>query len=186
MKKFIKILATGIVFTVIGLFILRCCMVADKSFYSTPAATDALKSAFSDGDSVIYIHDQTAEISSDGYFAAFNMFYNPESGEVQLAVRWNDSAYEYTGTEPGYEFSFRLVNETTDEEYPCTVIESGRRAIYNYRRLRADNVLIESGDLVAAIMEVNDGYESKQVIKYDGQVFREYKIPSKLSKELKS
>ena len=184
MKKFLKIFATVIVFTIIGLFILRCCMVTDRSFGKRPAVTDALKSAFADGESVIYVHDQTAEISSDGYFSAFNMFYNPESGESQLSVRWNNSAYSYTDTEPGTEFSFRLVNETTGEEYPCTAIESKKLAFYNYRRLTAENTKIESSDQVYVIMEVNGEYESKQVVKYDGQGFKEYKIPSRILKNL--
>ena len=184
MKKFVKILASVIVFLIIGLFIFRCCMVADRSFGKTPYPTDALKTAFADGDAVVYTHDQTAEIASDGYFSAFNLFYCPEAEEAQFSVRWNDSAYEYTDTEVGHEFTFVLVNETTGDEYPCSVIESDSRALYNYRRLAVQDAVISSGDQISAHMIVNDGYSSKQVIKYDGQAFKEYKLPAKLLNEL--
>ena len=96
MEKFVKNFATFILLAVCGIFVIRCFMVADKSAFAKPAATDLLKSAYSDGESVTYSVKMHKEISEDGYFSAYGFYYTPEVGEVQLAVRWNDSVYEYT------------------------------------------------------------------------------------------
>ena len=174
MKKAVTIIAAVTVFAFIGLFVLRCCMSSDQSVFSAPVMTPALESAYADGESVIYTHAQTTEISTDGYFKAYKMYYNPESGEVQFAVRWNESVYRYTDTEEGSEFSFRLVNETTGESYSCAAIESKEVAFYSYRRMTAENVSLASDDQVSVVMSVKDDYESTQIIKYGGQEFREY------------
>lgn len=177
MKKFIKISATAIVLILCALFILRCCMVADKSIFSKPVATDSLVSAYSDGEIKLYNHKQTTEISEDGYFSAYSMYYCPEAGEVQFAARWNDSIHDYTGTADGTEFEMVLVNETTGKEYPCELMEKDRKAFYNYRRYRAEGVEIESSDQISAKLVITPDYSSTLVIKYDGQPLQEYKLP---------
>ena len=166
------------------MIIWRCCMVSDKSRYSDPAPTDALISAYSDGESEIYTVKVAAELADDGYFCAYGFYYNPESGQVQVAVRWNDSVYEYTDMEEGYEYTFYLLNETTEEKYPCTATESDKASMYNYRRLTADGVRLESDEKLTIVMELRDGNESSQVIKHAEQPFKTYKLPKKLSSEL--
>lgn len=184
MGKWIKRIGVSIIFIICGLLIWRCCIAADKSRFSTPTSTDALRSAFADGESVIYTVDVAAELADDGYFCAYGFYYNPESGEVQFAVRWNDSVYEYTDMAEGHEYSFYLLNETTGEKYPATVIESDRATLYNYRHLAADGVELGNEENLTAVMELRDGYESKQVLKHPEQPFETYKIPAKLMKEL--
>jgi len=184
MEKTVKRIGVVLVAVLCGLFIFRCCMVADTSVFGKPTATDALREAYADGESVLYRHDQTEEIADDGYFAAYAMYYNPESGEVQLAVRYNNSVYDYTYTEEGTEFSFVLENETTGERFPCEIIESKNRSLYRYRRLRTTVTSIDSADQIVAVMLVNDEYESRQVVKYDGQPWKEYAITSSLKKAL--
>ncbi len=184
MKKIITTTLTAILFIIIAMFIFRCCMASDRSVYSKPAVTDALRQAYSDGTSVILFHTQTSEISDDGLFAAYNMFFSPESGELQLTVRWNNSTYRSTGKPEGYDFDFVAVNETTGEEYPCVVIEGTKRLMYNYRRVTAEGVSLDSSDQLTIKMVINDRYIDKQVLKYDGQPLKEYKLPRSLAKEL--
>ena len=183
MNKAIKIVATVVVILLCGMFIFGCCMASDRSVYSVPYATDALKDAYSDGESVIYKHLQTTEISPDGYFSAYSLYYNPESGEAQVAVRWNDSIHRYTDTEPGTEFGFILVNNTTGEEYPCTIIESSEKSIYNYRHY-ACTADFSSEDQISAALMITDDYRSEMIVKYPGQAFTEYKLPKKLVNDL--
>lgn len=183
-KKIIKNTLTALLLVIVGLFILRCCMLSDRSVFSKPIATDALRSSFADGDGVIYKHVQTAEISDDGYLSAYKMYYDPESGEVQLAVRWNDSIYRYTSADEGCEFEFVLVNDTSGEEYPCTAVDAKKRAFYNYRRLVAEGAALSADDQVSVKMIISSSLESRQVIKYDGQKFEEYKLPRSLRREL--
>lgn len=184
MGKIIGRIATVIILVLCGMIIWRCCMVSDKSKFSDPSATEALRSAYSDGESQIYTVKVAAELADDGYFCAYGFYYNPESEEVQVAVRWNDSVYNYTDMDEGHEYSFYLLNETTEEKYPTTVIESDKASMYNYRRLCAGGVKLETDEKLTIVMVLRDGYESSQVIKHAEQPFTTYKLPKKLAEEL--
>ena len=183
--RVVRIAATVIIFLVIGLFVLRCCMVADKSRFSSLMPTDALRSAFADGESEILTVKVEAELASDGYFAAYAFFYNPESGEVQLAVRWNRSVYRYTDMAQGHEFSFYLLNETTGETYPAAAVGSAHMSMYQYRKLLCPGVSLAADEQLTAVMELRDGFESRQVLKYAEQDFKTCKIPSKILRQLR-
>lgn len=176
MTKWIKRVAVATVFIICGLFIIRCFMVADKSTFAKPANTEAMQAAYADGQSVTYAVDVQKEIADDGYFSAYGFYYTPESGEVQLAVRWNDSVYDYTAMTPGHEFSFYLLNETTGEKYPARAVEEAKKSIYNYRRLVAEGVLLEEDQAMVVVMELRDGFTSRQLLKDARQGWEEYRI----------
>ena len=182
--KVVRITATVFVFVIIGLFVIRCWMVADKSRFSKPVPTDALRSAWADGDSEMLTVKVESELADDGYFAAYGFYYNPESGEVQFAVRWNRSVYEYTDMTPGYELGFYLLNETTGEAWPAEAVERDSMLIYQYRRMRAEGVRVGDGEQLTAVMELRDGFESRQVLKYAEQSFKPCRLRAKLLKEL--
>ena len=186
MEKVVKTIGVIIVLSLCGMFVIRCILVADKSAFSSPSATDALKSAYADGESLTYTVEISPEMAEDGYFSAYGFYYNVESGEVQFAVRWNNSVYDYTDMEKGYEYTFLLRNETTGEEYAAVSFDSTEKFMYNYRHLKAEGVSIGENDEVTAIMELRDGFESRQVIKYGEQPMEEYKIKSGFKKELMS
>ncbi len=182
--KVVRITATVFVFVIIGLFIIRCWMAADKSRFSDLVPTDALRSAWADGDSEILTVKVESELAKDGYFAAYGFYYNPESGEVQFAVRWNRSVYRYTDMPEGHEFSFSLLNETTGEVWPAETAESGSMSIYQYRRMRAEGVSVGDGEQLTVVMELRDGFDSRQVLKYAEQPFETVRVRAKLLKEL--
>lgn len=179
MEKFVKNFATAILLIVCAMFIVRCFMVADKSTFSKPALTDAMQAAYADGESVTYTVDIQKEISDDGYFSAYGFYYTPESGEVQLAVRWNDSVYGYTDMTAGHEFTFYLLNETTGAKYPASAVESKDKNIYNFRRLIAEGVSLGENEALTAVMELRDGFESRHPVKYAEQMMEEYKVKMK-------
>jgi len=184
MVKIIKQIATAILFIICGMFIFRCCMVADKSIFDELAATPSLVTAYADGDLAVKTVKVEKEIADDGYFAAYAFCFIPETGEVQVTVRWNDSVYEYTDMTKGHEYSFHLLNETTGETFPLTVLESKKRAIYNYRKLSADAVNLGDTDTLTVVMELRDGFESTQVVRYGEQPFEEYKLSGSEKKGL--
>jgi len=184
MEKIIKRAAYAIIFILCLMFIIRCFMVADKSTFDELYPTDGLRAAYADGEIEIKTVKVEAEISEDGYFAAYAFYYCPEAGEVQCAVRWNDSAYEYTDMEKGYEFAFYFFNEETGEKFSARAIDSTKKSIYNYRKLVANNVTLGEYDRLTLKMEIRDGYESKQVIRYGEQPLKDYKIPKKILKQI--
>jgi len=182
--KVVRIVATVFVFVVIGLFVIRCWMVADKSRFSDPIPTDALRSAWADGESGMLTVKISAELAKDGYFSAYGFYFNPESGEAQFAVRWNRSVYSYTDMPEGHEFTFYLLNETTGAVYPASAVESASMSIYQYRRMIAEGVSVGEDEQLTAVMELRDEFDSRQVLKYAEQPFNEYRLKGKLLKQL--
>ena len=183
-EKIIKIAAYVIIFTLCLMFIVRCFMVADKSTFDNLYATDSLRAAYADGEIEIKTVRVEEEIAEDGYFAAYAFFYCPEAGEVQCTVRWNDSTYEYTDMEKGHEFAFYFLNEETGDKYPARAVDSAKKSIYNYRKLIADGVELGENARLTLKMEIRDGYESSQVIRYGEQPLKDYKIPKKILTKL--
>lgn len=184
MGKVIRYAATAFVFIVCGLFILRCCMAADKSKFSALTATDALRSAWADGESEVLTCRVEAELAEDGYFSAYGFFWNPESGEMQFAVRWNNSVYRYTDMPEGHEYVFEVRNETTGETWPARAIAADSMSVYNYRKMTAEGVTIGEGDLVSVVMLLRDGFESRQVLKHAEQPLGPAKIKKAFLEEI--
>ncbi len=176
MVKFIKRFTTAVVLIICGMFILRCCLVADESVFDELYATDALVAAYADGVLDIKTVKVEKEIADDGYFTAYAFYFIPETGEVQVAVRWNDSAYEYTSMEAGHEYTFHLLNEATGETFPMTSLDAEKRWMYNYRKMSAGGVNLGETDTLTVVMELRDGFESKQVVRYGEQPFEDYKL----------
>jgi len=180
MKKFVKIFAYVIIFTLCASFIIRCIMVADKSPFAKPVMTDEMIAAYTEEDvGFIQTVDVAPEMSESGYFCAYGFYYVPTVGQAQLAVRWNDSAYKYTDVTPGTEFAFELVNETTGERYPCRAVEEKERTLYNFRRLIADGAVFGPDDEIAVVMSIRDGYTDRQIVCYAEQPMEEYELSGK-------
>ncbi len=185
MKKFVKIFAYVIIFTLCAAFIIRCIMVADKSVFSKLTVTDEMIAVYTEEDSVGFVKtvEIAAEMSEEGYFCAYSFYYIPSASQAQITVRWNDSVYDYTAMTPGTEFEFELFNETTGETYPCRVTDAKEKTIYNFRKLMADGVEFGPDDEIVIIMKLRDGYTGKQVVCYAEQPMDYYKL-SKGEKEV--
>lgn len=185
MGKAIKWAAAAVVLILCALMIWRCWLVADKSVFSKPVATDTLETAWKNGETdFLTVSRLEREISEDGYFTAYGLWYHPASGEVQLAVRWNDSVYSYTDMPEGWEYSFYLLNETTGDTYPAQVTEKKDRLMYHYRHLAVPDVQVGSDEQLTAVMELRDGFESRQVLKFDLQEWSAAKVPAGLRRVL--
>ncbi len=103
---------------------------------------------------------------------------------MQVTVRWNDSAATYTDMEKGHEYTFHLLNETTGETYPATAVGKTDRFMYHYRHLVVPGVVIGAEDQISVVMELRDGYEDTQVVKYALQPLIEKRLPSSVRKAL--
>jgi len=180
MKKFVKIFAYVILFTLCAAFIIRCIMVADKSTFSKLTVTEEMVAAYS-GESAEFVKtvDISDEIAADGYFCAYGFYYVPSAGQAQLAVRWNDSVYKYTEIPFGTEFEFELLNETTGVSYPAETVDAKEKTIYNFRKLIVNGVEFGPDDEIVIVMNLRDGFTSRQVICYAEQSMEEYKLSAK-------
>ena len=187
MGKAVRIAATAIVLIIGLLFVLRCCLAADKSVLSDPVVTDALRSAAADGDAAVTSVERIdREMSENGWFCAYALWYCEEASEVQVSVRWNDSAYTYTDMEKGHEYAFHLLNETTGETCPATAVEKTDRFMYHYRHLVIPGAVIGAEDQISVVMELRDGHEDSQVVKYALQPLKAKKLPSAVLRALET
>ncbi len=181
MKKFVKIFAYIIIFTLCGAFVLRCILVADTSVFSKPVMTEQMMAAYTEdkADDFVLTVDVAPEMSESGYFRAYGFYYIPSVGQAQFTVRWNDSAYTYTDMAQGTEFAFEIRNVTTGESYPAVAVESKERAMYNFRRMTAEGVSFGKEDDVIVVMHLRDGYTDKQFLHAANQPVKEYKLTEK-------
>ena len=184
MKKAIKITAVILLFLTCGFFIFRCCMVSDKSVLKDLYITDGLRHAYADGESIIYTVNIAQEISSDGYFSAYAFYYNPESSEAQITIRYNDSVFNYLDSDEVYEFDFLIRNTTTGEEFSARTVESAEKYMYNFRKLIIEGFTYNEGDELFIVMKHRGGTESTHLIKAAEQPSTEYKVSGKLLSSL--
>ena len=180
-------IAKGIVVAFVAIFnimfIFRCCVAADQSHLNTLIATDALRTAYADGDAGIITHDMAAEIAENGYMSCYAFAWSPEAEEVQITVRYNNSVYEYNGLPEGDEFLFTLKESVTGTIYTPSHIETDEMWMYNYRRLVFSNVEADEASNLVLFMHHGETQISSDTIHYaDQNVVNE---PYKLSRKEK-
>ena len=185
MKKILKRVGIGIIFLLCLILIWRCCLVADKSKYADLFPTEGLKTAYSSGNAAVYTVKIAAEMSDSGRFSAYGFYYVPETHEVQLALRWNDSTYKAMSADPGTDLRFALSNETTGEQFDVSFSETSHSTFYNYRRAAVTGITISEGDEIKLSLLHGDGLEAdSMIIKHAEQEMEGYTIPNSVINKL--
>ncbi len=115
--KIIKYIFLALLIIVIGALIVRIMISSDKSTFTDFEVTDTSRDAYEENGkltvSTLALKDK---ISGAGYFCAYSMYYVEETKELQVTVRYNDSAVRYTGVENDEGFEFLLLNKKTPME----------------------------------------------------------------------
>jgi hypothetical protein len=185
MKKYLKRIGVGLILLICAILIWRCCLVADKSRYADLSPTDGLKAAYSSDGTDVFTVKIAAEMSDSGRFSAYGFYYIPDAGEVQLALRWNDSTYKNMAAEPGTDLTFVLKNETSGEQFDVSFSESYHSTFYNYRRAVVKGISISDTDEIKLYLMHGDGTEADSMyIKHAEQSLEKYTIPNNILKEL--
>lgn len=110
MKKILKISFVVLLCIIIGALIIRTIIYSDKTVFDDFEISDASRAAYADGGELNVLEmtykNRTAE---NGYFCAYSMYYVKETGELQVTVRFNVSALDYTDTESEEDIEFLLM-----------------------------------------------------------------------------
>lgn len=140
--KIIKGVLLAMVLAVCGLFIWRITLLTDKSTLKNIVPDDINRAAYeaANGSPACFTHEIRDQISKEGLFGAYGLVYIKDAHQVQFTVRYNDSIYKYTDYEKGTEFTYYLFNAKTGEYIAASNSETGRRFMYNYRRVIFDEV----------------------------------------------
>lgn len=175
LQKIVKGFVYAVVLLLCLLIVLRCCLNSDRSTLDRLVVTDALTAVRANADdgriTVWRLHENASEISSDGYFCAYDFTYIPEAGEIQFTVRYNRSVYEYNGLAEDTVLPFYISIGESGEKQPATVVESTSRLMYEYRRLVIDDVELTDDSCVYCWMELGNGVYSDTAVKYAEQPF---------------
>lgn len=163
---------------VIGALIVRMFISSDKTTFDDFAVSEDSLAAYAEsGALTVKTLAQKDKFSGAGYFAAYSLFYVEETGEIQVTVRYNVSAVDYTGVESEEDFEFVLLKKenaqdlsvSTDGEkkehdlftwydgdyyYPESVEEKSKYGLYRFEKLTFKGVKLDEGGIDASEIAV--------------------------------
>lgn len=174
--RIIKRIAAVLVFAIGILFIARCCSFNNTSTLNKIIPTDSLMEC--GGPECEYLtHKIVNPLAPQGYFYAYSMVYAPAAHELQITVRYNVSAYDYTEVEDGHEYAFAL--KCGDSEIAAETLASHESGIYVYRRLAFHGVDI-NGETTLLMKNGDTGENYADIIVHHAeQEFSTYKLSGK-------
>ena len=112
--KIIKYFFGTLLVLVIGALIFRIILSSDKSTFDDFKITDTSKAAYAEnGELTVKTLKLKDKLGNAGYFCAYSMYYVEETHELQVTVRYNVSAIDYTDVESDEDFEFLLMKRKT-------------------------------------------------------------------------
>ncbi len=197
-KKIIVIVLKVIAYSICLLLIWRVLFANDKHTNTAYTATPAAVGAARDGELSVFTNKAVESQAEKGYFYAYGFRYTPETGEVQVTVKYNDATIEKVGP---VHFEALLVDTTakmnsgdTFEGYPILLaaeasdVTTEKKLFYNYDKLvfegfdnldETKNVVIRLVYEIPADEDDTDKVESTVVVHYAEQEMKEYKLSGK-------
>ncbi len=207
MKKILLYTVRTIAVLICLMFIWRVIFAENKSTLSKLSPTDTLCAAYAENGNIeLLTHDVVDEISDNGYFSAYAFVYSPETSELQVTVRYNNSTVNALGD---VEFRLFTVDSSSgkdatnvsggdagvdenggrtyqghpagDDVFP-TVAEKTKKLFYNYERLVFDGIEIgENTNVIITICKAgaakNDQtYEAAVTAHFAEQPMKNYKL----------
>ncbi|MBQ8523765.1 MAG: hypothetical protein IJ457_03995 [Clostridia bacterium] len=116
MKKFVKYTFIVLLCIIIGFLILRTILYSDKSVLDHFEISDASRTAYADHGKLDVLEMEYKNRSSEnGYFCAYSLYYVKETGELQVTVRYNTSAFKYTSTNDDADIEFLLMKRVGED-----------------------------------------------------------------------
>lgn len=150
-----------------------------SDIYPTAAAAAAYKEK---GSGAFLTHKCAGEISSDGYYGAYGLVYCPDTEELQLTARFNDSLHEkyLDNTDPKY-YKWELRDSDGDTVAEGTVLDTAEKYQYNYMRIAFDGVKIEDDTALSLFLiceerEYPEEDTEGMKIHSPTQTFKNYKL----------
>lgn len=160
----------------------RVYMMEDNDLLSELYPTDNAIASYGDkGTDAFKSHQPAENLTHDGYYSANGMVYIASAGELQITARYNDSLYDYLGTEDTTEFTYTILDKSNDKVYKGNILERGEKYMYNYDKLTFEGIDIGEDSELYLFLHFEDKYpvedESKGLlIHHSEQEFKAYKL----------
>lgn len=206
MGKWIKRIIKAIVIILCLLLVWRVWLAEDESLLGDLVPTAANAELYkADGSITVLTNDVAHEISEGGYFSVYGVYYTPDTKELQVTVRYNDSTVDALGEVSFLGYTVDTSGEPVEavtgeaeaegvrlhEGYPMGEIltpekyDSAEKLIYNYEKLIFRGVEIgEYTNMIISLCPSGSIDDEKAVIvaHFAEQPMKEYKL-SKGEKE---
>ena len=180
--KVIKRIFTVFIIVFFAFIIIRIIMLDDKSTLKDIYPTENFKESYSqNGDGAFSYHKMNSKISYDGYYSAYGMVYDENTGEVQLTVKYNDSLTEkYLAGAVKEDFRWELTDENGEVISTAKEVGEAEKYQYNYVRLVFENVSFgKTVNLRLACDKLEYPKEKSEVnfiVHTEGEKFKAYKL----------
>lgn len=196
--KIIKYILLSAACAVVAFLLWRIFLINSDSVLGDITPTENAKAAYaSSGDEAFKTHFLPDRISgnaeeADGYFSAYSFVYMPETKEVQVTLRINDSTSERLGLGgelPYFFLKFNENGEDTGEICEYAYFEDEHELMYSYRRMVFENVEITpETNLIVCLSTTGDSTASisELVIHFQEQELEEYDLSKKEKKSLEN
>ena len=179
-KRILWSIFFGICALVIILVLIRIFLMSDKKTLSELYPSENAIAAYEGGNEFVS-HSVYEDIADDGYYSANGLIYCPETKELQITGRYNDSLYTYFDCADTVEFTWRLEDRANEKTYEGKVVESAEKYLYNYRKIIFEDVEINDESEMYLFLCYEDKYpvEDKTkglLIHIPGEEFKTYKL----------
>lgn len=215
MGRWIKRIIKLFVVIVCALFIWRVMFAESEGVLGDFIPTGETAVIYGAGGEIeILTNEVVDEISAGGYFSAYGVYYTPETGQLQVTVRYNDSTVEKLGNFSFYAYTVDTsvdpveTSEGTSAEsgitasggryyegYPVGDIlspvseytDKTKKLFYNYEKLVFENIHIdEHTNIIISLCAEGDPNSEKAsiVAHFAEQPMKEYKLSRSEKKAL--
>ncbi len=179
-KRILRSVFFGICALVLILMLIRIFLMSDNKALTDIYPTENARLAYGDG-SEFLSHGVYEDIADDGYYSANGIIWCPETGELQITGRYNDSLFTYFDCADTVEFTWKLEDKTNEKTYEGKVVDSAEKYIYNYRKIIFEGVEISDESELYLFLCYEDKYpvEDKTkglLIHIPGEDFKTYKL----------
>lgn len=183
MKKVIIYTCYAIIAIVFVALVIRICMFDSSKVFTDITSTENAKTAYLLGQEIL-THELIQNIADDGNSRGYALVYLPESGEIQITMKYNLSILKKAGLPEGYEFQFKLYDTETEKEYYAVYYERDVERNYGYARAVFEGVYFSDTADIEIVMCSEDYTEDFSC--YKVHAAKQEFEPYKLSKEEKA
>ncbi|MBR6558367.1 MAG: hypothetical protein IKT70_05085 [Clostridia bacterium] len=159
--KFLKYAFIALIIAVFVLFFFRCSMMDDPDVMTQILPSEAMKEVYRQNGDIEAFTQLMVEgtITQDGRFYTTGLIIVPETNELIITVRYNDSTLKALGEEyelsevfPGEEYFEYYLLDSEGNKYSPDETVTHRKWRYSYRRMRFSGVDIEKYTDLAVCM----------------------------------
>ena len=177
MKKILKYTVYIFLALVFAAFVVRIWVFDASTVFTDIVPTENAKTAYAQN-LEITTHELIQNIADDGNSRGYALVYIPESGELQITMKYNLSIYKKASVPTDSELQFKLYDTETEKEYYAVYYQRDVKGNYGYARVVFEGVWFSESADIEIVMCNEDYSEDFSCYKVHAakQEFESYKL----------